>query len=456
MLGGGIGMAAPLVGAAGSEIWKAMTRKGSSSEANILARALRDDEIPVDDLTRQLADKGDGAMVMDLGPNLQSQAGALASLPGNAQKTVRGAVAARGADASQRVADDVAQTIGTGPEITALRDQIVTAQSDAAGPLYDAVRDVPIQTPSVIKSILQRPQGQQAMREALEMAANDGYHFPASGDVMTVGLADYLKRALDDIASSTSRAGKNNEARTAGNMARAITAAVDPLAPGYKAARDAFAGPAQVLDAIDNGAAVFTKEMSPPQLKTMLSNMSASESDGFLAGAQSSIEAMMGNAVNDPLALRNMFKKGWNDAKLRILVGDDVADDLLKRMDREASYGTTTNVVSRNSETARRQAAQGEVDPKMSPVSQMSVIGAVLAAINKARAGVRGVVQPKVNSRLAAALSSGAGDIDPAMIEQLRRASLPRPNAMVAPAVPAIEGTRREPVQITVGGEGRR
>lgn len=435
-IGGTVGAALPLGGRVASSVLSRFMGDTVPPEVAALAKSLADDGVPPEQIPARLAAMGDEAMVMDLGPNLQSHAGALASLPGAAQQNVRAAVAARGAGASGRVADDVAATVGTSPDLMTLTDQITTAQSAAAKPLYDAIRDVPIQVPPVIDFILKSPMGQQAFRQAQRLAANDGYKLP-EGQV-TVGLVDYAKRALDDIATAAARQGNNNVARQARNMTKGITSAVDQQVPAYKQARDAFAGPAQVLDAIESGQAVFTKEMSPAQLKSTMSQMSASERDGYLAGAQGSLEAMLGNAVNDSLSLRNTFRKGWNEAKLRILLGDDIADDLLKRIDREAAFSTTTNVVSRNSETARRTAAQQAVDPRQQDVGGTSAFGFVLQALNKARAKVRGVVQPKVNARLAALLGSSADQVTPQMVEQIKRASLPRPNAAVAPAAAAL------------------
>jgi hypothetical protein len=402
-----------------------------------LSRALTDDQVPVDQIPARLSAMGDDAMLMDLGPNLQRQAGALASVPGPAQKQVRDVVAGRRGRATSRVEADVARTVGTGPEIDALKEGIVRAQSEAAAPIYNAIRDVPLEQSPAIEAVLRTPMGQRAMRQARQLAANDGYQ--AQG--LTVGVADYTKRALDDMASSAARSGNNNVARQARNMARAITSAVDSKVPAYKQAREAFAGPAQVLDAIDNGAATFTKETSPPQLKKMLADMSPSERDGYLQGAQSSIEAMMGNAVNDVASLRNTFKKGWNEQKLRILLGDDVADDLMSSIERELTFGNTANVVTGNSETAARQLAQQEVAPAQRNLGSVGITGLILSAFNKARTGLTGKAQPKVNARLAAALSSGARDLDPAMLKQLRRAQQPRGKALIAPAAPALAVT---------------
>lgn len=394
-----------------------------SAAAKNAGRALKADRIKPGGIPTALDAIGDDAMVMDLGPNLQRQAGALASLPGEAQTIVRDAVTDRAKGASGRVENDVAQTVGSSPDLFKLHEDIVTAQKSVSDPLYSAVRDVPIKVPPAMAFIAKSPLGRKAFEMAQEMAANDGY--TAKG--MTVGLADYAKQALDDIHSSAAREGKNNVARIARNMTKALTAAVDAQVPGYKQAREAFAGPARVLEAIEEGQKAFTKEMSPSQLKSSLSGMSPSEQDAFLAGARGSIEAMLGNAVNEPLVLRNMLRKGWNENKLRTLLGDELTDDLLKRIDREATFGKTRDVVTGNSETAARNAAQREVDPQMADIKQMSVLGLVLSAINKARAGVRGKIQPKVNEDLASILATTGQKWDPSAMSEVQRAMQPQP-----------------------------
>lgn len=394
-----------------------------STAAKNAARALTADKVPVGGIGQRLEELGPDAMVMDLGPNSQRQAAALASLPGEAQTIVRDAVTDRSAGAVGRVTDDVANTVGASPDLVKLHGDIVAAQKAVADPLYAEVRDVPVKVPPALNFVLNSPLGKAALRKAQEMAANDGY----SAGGLTVGVVDYVKQALDDVAAEGARQGRNNEARQARNMAKAITSAVDAQVPGYKRARDAFAGPARVLEAIEDGQGVFSKDLSPSQLKSQLDGMSPSEQDAYLQGVRGSVEAQLGNAVNEPLALRNMLRKGWNESKLRLLLGDELTTDLLRRIDREVTFSKTRDVVTGNSETSARVAAQREVDPQQADVKQINLVGLVLSAINKARATVRGKIQPKVNSDLATILAATGRTIDPTALSEVERAMRPQP-----------------------------
>lgn len=452
-VGFGIGAAAPLVFAGGGKLVNALTGKSAPKSAVNVGKALAEDGIDAASVPGKLAALGPDAMLMDLGPNLQTRAGALAAVPGAAQKTIREAVTARSAPAAKagRVAADVNATIGQGPDIDLLKNQIVTAQKAAADPLYTAVRDVPVPVAGNVKFVLQTPMGQQAFREAGKMAANDG--IKVNG--LTIGIVDYAKQALDDIVTAAIREGKNNVARQADQLRNLLKAEADKIAPDYKAAREAYAGPAAVMEAVDNGAAVFSKDVTPAQLARNLSNMTAGEKDAFLQGARSWVESQLGNAVNDVASLRNMFRKGWNEAKLRIILGDDVADDLLKRIDRESVYGKTSNVVEGNSETARRMAAMGEVAPETKDLSQTNWFGAVLAAFNKARAGIAGVGQKKVNQDMASLLTSK--NATASQIRALTNGAAPKLPGVIAPggigdlvAIPE----KRKPIEITIGTRG--
>lgn len=445
-VGVGLGAGIPLVGGLAGRL----LRGGVSREAKNLGRAMTDDNIDPTTINQQLQDMGDGAMVMDLGPNLQAQAGALASVPGKAQKTLRAAIEARAKAASGRVQNDLAATVGTGPELSQMTEQIITAQKAASKPLYDAVRDEVVEVTGNLKFVFQTPMGKEALQKAMTIAKNDGYGFQSP----TVGLMDYAKQALDDIVSTAKRTGENNRVRQATDLLRILRKEVDAQVPGYAKARAAFAGPAQVLDAIEFGQTLLSKDISPGQLQSRLSTMTASEKDGLLQSFRASLEAQLGTAVNDALSLRNALKKGWNEQKIRLLLGDEVADDLMRRVSREAAFGNTSGVVARNSETARRTASQEEIAPDLKRLEPAGGLALLFRAINDARAKLMGSVYAKSNQKLAGALT--ATGIDPKLMQQTARAMKGKGRAVIPPAavpmLPVPSDNRRKPIDITVYG----
>lgn len=449
--GGAAGTAAPLVFKGLGAGWNALTRQGVPKGAANVASAMADDGISPSGLSRALAQLGPDATVMDLGPNLQSLAGGLASVRGPAQKVLRDTVEARAAGGPTRMAADIAKTLGAGPELGQLTESIISAQKAAADPLYTAVRNVPVPMQGNIKLVADTPLGKRAFAAGMEMAANDG----GPVGTMTIGVLDYTKRALDDIASAAARQGQNNAARQARDMARLLAAEGDKLAPGYQAAREAFAGPAAVLEAIETGRGTFKGDMSPAELQRTLANLTASEKDAFLQGAQTAVADMLGNSANDVASVRSLLRKPYNEAKMRALIGNEATDELLRAVDRELMFGQTANAVARSSETARRMNAQGMVNPDGGPdLGPQGTIGLVFSAINAARAKLRGALQPKVNQQSAEILTSGAPT--PQQMQMLTRAQQPPRPLPIAPAsLPLLPGQdfgNRPPLRIVVDG----
>jgi hypothetical protein len=458
LIGAGAGGALPLVARGAGALWNAATGRGVSAEAKQLGQALKDDEISPAAIPQMLKEMGPDAMAVDLGPNMQQLGGGLASTPGTAQKTLREAVAARSKGDTARVANDVAQTVGNAPDIDTLTADIIATRKAASDPLYKQVRPQPLKPTPNLKFVFETPMGKEALAETIKIARNDGFD-PSAG--LTVGVIDYMKQALDDIAREAGKAGKNNRARQASDLATLLRNEADAQVPQYAAAREAFAGPSQIKDAIETGQTLLNKDVSPMQLQGMLKDMSEGERDALLQGFQAQVGNMLGNSGNNVRTIRDMLRKPYNESKLRILLGDDVTDDLLKRVDRQLTFGETDNVVARNSESARRLAAQARVNPDVKALNtggDTTVIGLFVQAINAARNGIRGKMQPKTNARMASFLASGAGDIDPAMLDPIARGMKPQTPLLLTPASSGLlanemmGGNRRPVLDITVGG----
>lgn len=452
MLGGAVGGLAPLAFKGIGAGVGALAGRGVPKAAQNVARAMQADEITAPGLQRAMAQMGPDTTLMDMGPNLQSLAGGIASVRGPGQKMLRDTIISRAKAGPARVAADVGRTIGKGQEVGGLTEQIVAAQKAAADPLYAAVRDVPIKLEGNLKLVASTPLGRQAFKQGIEMAANDG----VQPGTLTIGVLDYAKQALDDIANEAKRLGKGNANRQAANMARLLATEGDKIAPGYKQAREAFAGPAAVLDAIEEGRATFKADMSPADMQRLMADMTTSEKDAFLQGAQTAVADLLGNSANDVAAVRTLLRKPYNEAKLRALIGSEATDDLLRAVDRELMFGQTANAVNSNSETARRTASQAMVNPDGGPeLGPQGTIGLVFAAINAARGKLRATLQPKVNRDMAELLTSKA--IDPRQLQVLTRAQKTPRALPIAPGTIALPGQdfgNRPPLRLTLDGMG--
>lgn len=449
LLGGAIGLGAPVAGNLLSKGASAIKDAflGASAQKTF-ARAMTADQLPPAALNKLIGQAGEGAVAADLGTNMQHLAGGLASLPGEPQAIIVNALTSRAAKAGNRLSKDVAAAIGEPPApLSAVTDQIVAAQKAAAGPLYAAVQPVAVEMTPAIQAIQASPMGQAAFKKAAEMAANDGL----GGTGMTVGFLDYAKQALDDVYGAAIRAGQNNEARQAASMARALAAEVDSQVPQYAAARDAFAGPAKLLDAIELGQSVFTRKMTPDELQSLLNGMSTSEKDGLLQGVQGAIQEIIGNARTDAAGVKALFASSNAKEKLALLLGPEAADGIEAALAREAKFSRTHQVAAGNSETAARSAQQAAISPELAGIpktSNQTVVGMIVSGMDKARNALTSQYRGAQNVKLANMLTSG--QLAPTEAQAIGKVGVAK-NALLAPAVPALLGTNG-PLRIVVDG----
>lgn len=374
--GGAIGALAPALSDAvgGLGRWAYRKAAGVTPAQGHLARAAGADA--VDDMGARLSAIGPDAMPMDLGPNLRGQAGAIATTPGRGQEVVRSAVTGRQARAGKRIGVTLDDALGAPVDTVALADDIIAQRSAAAKPLYNAAYSKPVPFTQELEDLLKRPSVGKAMQSARRLAADDetfsaatrGWFANIADDgavkisrTPSVYELDMTKRALDDMYSTAQRAGNNNEARIFDQLRKKLIGFVDDAVPEYKQARAAFSGPASVLDSLEEGQKVFSRNLTPSQLRTQMMKMGDAEKDAFVQGARAEIAKTMGTARNDALAARSLFDKGWNKEKLGIILGDDQASRLLNSLDAETTFAATNQEITGQSVTAGRQMAQKDL-----------------------------------------------------------------------------------------------
>jgi len=381
----------------------------------------------VDNIASRLSQMGPDAMPMDLGPNLQYQAAALAGTPGSAQQTVRSAISQRQAGAGQRVASSLDDALGQTVDTVSLADDIIARRSAAAKPLYEAAYSKPVPFTKELEDLLQRPTVGKALKKAQALAADEGIASPqwfanvaddgkvTLTNVPDVRQLDLTKRALDDMISTAQRAGNNNEARIFTQQKDLLTKMVDKAVPEYGQARKAFSGPAAVLDAMEEGKAVFSKKMTPNEFRTKFAKYGEAEREAFMQGGRSAVADTMGTARNDALSAQQLFNSGYNREKLAMLVGKDRSQDLLKALDSERAFTLSRDRVTGNSETfARAQAAKtvGATSKEPGAIRELlnMNVGNSAAKFGDRFVGkAQDAAQQKVNEELARYLTMPAG-----------------------------------------------
>lgn len=230
----------------------------------------------------------------------------------------------------------------------------------------------------------------------------------------------YTKMALDDMIQTAKQSGNANEARVYTQLKERLLGMMDTAVPEYAAARKEYSGPSSILNAMEEGRAVFSKQTTPAQMLREMAQMSAAEREAYLQAGRAQIADIMGTARNDALAARTTFSTGYNKEKLALLVGKDKAAQLLRSLDNEALFTRTRDIVTGNSETAARAAAMQEVgagakSPGLFRNAANMRFGDVVAGLgDKVFGSMRTAAQDKLNEELARILTS-SGSIGEAL-----------------------------------------
>ena len=428
MKGGGLGLAvgglSPAIGGAIGRSVNAVTNRFQGIDAASQKIATASSRDGIASIAAALQKLGPDAMPMDLGPNMQRLAGALASMPSKAQETVRSSVATRHAGAGARMERALDKALGQPVNTIAMADDIIARRAAASKPLYDAAYAKPVPFTRELEGLLTRPSAGRALVKARNLAADEGIpshqwfaNIADNGavtikNVPDVRQLDLTKRALDDMIAAAG----NNEARILTQLKNQIVSQVNRAAPEYAQARRAFSGPSSVLDAIEDGKGIFSKKMTPNELRTHIMKMDEGQKEAFIQGGRAAVADIMGTARNDALAGRNLFASGYNREKLKILVGPERAKSMLDSLDAEQAFIETRNIVMGNSETAARLAAQADIGANTKTsgtfrnVGNMQFGDALAGLGNKATGLVSKTSKEKLMHDMARMLTASKGD----------------------------------------------
>jgi len=289
----------------------------SDKTANDLARervatALQRDDKMIPQVSTRLARLGDEATIADsAGKNTRDLLDTMATMPGRTSDRAEALIRQRQIGRPDRIIGGAAGLAG-GRQLPEELAALTKQQADNAGPIYNAIRNVPVAADSRLQRILQRPVLQDAVAQARVAAANADEVLPdfKAGDPVPMAVWDRIKRGLDDVIGLKKR---GVDAGTANNAAKSTLAdavrtkrelleVLDELVPDYKKARDAFSGPAALKDAMEEGRGLFATK--PADLRALLGDMTASERDAFRVGAAQALQERVGTESGQTAILK--------------------------------------------------------------------------------------------------------------------------------------------------------
>lgn len=396
-----------------------------------ILQAIGRDEMTPGKVSARLRALGPQATLADAGgENLRGLARAAAGVPGPAKNRASIVLNQRAEGESARLVAQINK--GLKPkDYFAAEDEFLTRLRTNANELYTkAYQSGPALESKRLTSLLNRPIAQQAMKEAAELASIEGRRVSQlapdltaqAKDAVMVGrmnasavpkggvgrgvtteAIDDLKRGIDSIIDRETNqftGGLTKRGKAIADFKRVLLKEADRLNPAYANARMAYAGDAEVVNALRLGRDAM--KWAPEEIKNALGNMSSGAQQAFRSGAARTLKDTIDSTPDMASASRRLFGKSSLRKKLRAIFPDDrTYNGMARALLSESRFSQTRNTVLGGSPTAPRLAEQADIG--VDPGIVQGAVGPASFAGNLARAGYQKLTQP--NPGLAKELS---------------------------------------------------
>ena len=319
----------------------------------------------------------------------------LATLPGQAKDLVEQFIHNQQARRASRLVTAADEALGTGGKsFTGAIGDLIEQKKTAAGPLYDQLKGVSFKVDDELASIIQASKsahGSAELLAELKRATPIDISKIKAGDDVPLDALDKVKQALytleinskGDFGKSTPISSAYSDLRNALTQKlddispkdKALVSKTNPLGSVYKEARDAFAGPSQLEDAVRIGRDAMKKDAIAVADATK--GMTQSELDAYRIGVLQALKDKVGTEGGQTSLL-----KFWREPKTSGVLKETFGNDYKQfaaDVFREGRLKTIESV-GRGSQTASRLAAIE--DDNLSNAVQVGQAGAAAAAGN--------------------------------------------------------------------------
>jgi len=358
--------------------------------------------------------------IMEFGGKATKQLGeTVASYPG-ARVVAENLAEERKAGAGNRILTDFQQAFNVNKDPMEIADDIIKLRNAASKPLYDAAYASPVSIGNkTIDNIMLDPAFQSAYARANRIATREGFPLAPlkpEGNTFDLKTIDYIKRGIDDEInwSKTPASGLGkDEVNSLKKVRGEFMGVVDSQAPAeYKQARQAFGGPTQVFDAIENGRGFF--DIDARTLKKTYDGLNPAEQDGFAIGAYDAIRTKIQSGADGIDQIKRTFGSPEKRDQIKVLIGDDAFKNLELQLGREKAIRSTDIQITGGSPTQRRTEAAKEFEGSTELVPQMAEKGLVKGGMDYL---LRSVTGP--GGRTAETLAPDLYSVDPARQAQI-------------------------------------
>jgi len=371
----------------------AAVRAAASPRSNVaadLSRALERDQETADDISARLmqtrSERPNATLADVAKENVRGLVERIAQSPGVGRSIVVPELTAQQKGQMDRLAGDLSALTGTRRTAFDATQSVMASRAHGASPLYNQAYsdgDFAIWSPE-LERLSSSPTVKSAMQGAVRIwrdnAIADGYGAMNPGALVEGGgqlsflsgkvpvfpnlqFWDYTKRLLDDKISAAIRAGQNQKVRTLTVLAQSLRNELDQHVPSFREARNAWGGPSQYLDAIEEGRNILSNKMGAEELRATLSQMTEAQQEGYRIGAVSAVLSKLRSDTGKmPDLTKYLRSPETRDKIAAIMPTPEAAESFAQRLDYEISKSELTGRSLGNSATARRLAERDAAD----------------------------------------------------------------------------------------------
>jgi hypothetical protein len=408
---------------------------------SIVSRDLSRSGIAPNAINAALQDMGQGAVVGDLSPILQSRVGYLAKTPGAAQQQIFDTLRARQQGSASRMDAALAGIVGPEPVPSAITAGI-EGRKDAIGQAYENLwaspNNRPVNTQPIIANLngnvaMMRGPAQKALTQIRGMFNLPQPIASATRQATTTDPRTVfeIRNAIDGMLEDETNP-KVIGALT--NVRQRIDSALGASVPGLKTVDAYYEEQARQAKGFDLGRSAINgpntqAPVHPDDLAAAIQQTAMQSSIGPMKfpsqypamisqGMISKIYQIVGNNTSNRVALQKIItgEGRWNYDKIQAALGPQKASQLLALFNNEATMAGTEDLAMANSKTARVVAGGEGLEPSSGPGVLRSALNFDLgdASLNlgsKLTGGAFDAARARRNAALADILMSPSVDV---------------------------------------------
>lgn len=422
VLGGAIGAVVPPVSALAGKAVSTVADKtrqlfsAKPEHAAHIIRALQRDEITPQTLAENLQKLGPSGVIADAGgENVQGLARGIASIPGAARNMAGTVLRDRQAGTIDRVTSAMKQFLSKNDDFYGSMQKLQIEKETAARPIYEQVLK---QSNIIPDDQFSKISSDKFFEKVFARVKKDPLYKIGEMPNNAMPVVDSAKRYIDDMIGKAVRAGQNNKVRLLSERKNDLVKMADDAFPDYASARNAFAGPSQLQDAMTLGRKFITSDAEVT--RDILAGLTDSEREFFRAGA---MRALRDKALSQGGDAYKSIMKGPLRERVQTVFGDQESFNAFEKLlkNEQTMFNTKSSVLG-GSPTARIQAEQSDLLANSGIAYNLARgdVPGVLASVMRRIKTSGGMLPEKTKQELANALFSQSPEVQQQVIKQLK------------------------------------